>query len=111
MTINNDKPANYGTLTKRDDQTMATLGRLTCFKIELGQNFLKKAEFDNPFYKEQCEQVFNAMQSENITDQTYKSFFTESNAQKFKGNLGYHWLKSFATRKPSKHRPHINNFF
>lgn len=92
-------------LTKKDDQTMATLGRVTAGNYSYGQPFLTNSIFDCPFYKEQCQQVFDDMQSQDITKENYKSFFTAQTDEKYQQNVGYFWLKSFAkpSHKLSKH--------
>ena len=99
---------NHGELTKKDDQAMATLGRVTARNYNHGQPFLTNNSFDCPFYKAQCQQVFDDMQSQNITQESYRSFFTAQNNKKYQQNIGYFWLKSFA-RPSLKLRKHIGS--
>lgn len=84
---------------------MATLGRITAGKFRYGKSFLENQTFDCSYYKEQCQQVFDDMQSQSITQANYKSFFTAQNDKKYQQNVGYFWLKSFA-RSHSKFKKH-----
>ena len=87
-------------LSKRDDQSMATIARVSCYKLEHARELTESAQFDNSFFKDQCIDVFNSIKQAKLDNSTLKSFFTEANQKKFKGNIFFGWLKSFALRSP-----------
>ena len=86
-------------LSKRDDQTLATMGRIASYKPEVASNFALNADFDNQELRESVKSFWeNKFKEEQLRN---KKLFCialselEAQSEDPYNKLIIHWLEAF----------------